>query len=433
MAGRTVRVPYGARRKRAKRVERAERETAMKNKRLRFLSRIYAIAMATALTAGIAPSAQAEGVVLPSSLKAIEANAYAGCSSIAAVEIPDGVTSLGASAFADCANLTTISIPQSVETMGDGCLSGCSPALIVRCASGSAAHEYALDHVLDYDADTVYRALLIGQLYPGTKSELKGPGNDIVAMDACLSAFGITQYQSVQKTNLTGQGILDTIVDTFGDATEDDVSLFFYSGHGVYSSSASLLGALVGTDSVYVTADVLRQQLDVIKGRKIVIVDACHSGALIGKNLTDTGEFASSAPAASTQAIASDAETFAENFPNAFISAFTSKARSNLATDGYYVITAAHSSQQSSDCPFPVNAQYTEFKYMGAFTYFFTKGCGWDGVLNTVSDKDADANGDGVITLQEGFVCARDNASQRAPDQTAQVYPTGCTNFGLFR
>ena len=60
-----------------------------------------------------------EKVILPDSLKTIEARAFCSCSSLTSIDIPAGVTSIGDWAFRDCTNLESIDIPDSVTSIGD--------------------------------------------------------------------------------------------------------------------------------------------------------------------------------------------------------------------------------------------------------------------------------------------------------------------------
>ena len=70
---------------------------------------------------------------------------------------------------------------------------------------------------------------------------------------------------------------------------------------------------------------------------------------------------------------------------------------------------------------------------MGYFSYALCLGCGWDGIANTQVDMAADVNGDGAVTLQEAFVFSDDLASGFNENQSAVVYPEGCTAFAPFR
>lgn len=103
------------------------------------------------------------------------------------------------------------------------------------------------------DRRTVRRALIIGQTYPGqTSYALDGPATDQQAMATMLVRLSGTPFTCVKKSNLTASGILSAIATTFADADGDDISLFYYSGHGTRG------GNLRGNDGAYVTPAQLR-------------------------------------------------------------------------------------------------------------------------------------------------------------------------------
>ena len=247
-----------------------------------------------------------------------------------------------------------------------------------------------------------YRALMIGQSYQGTSSKLNGTVNDAKAMATLASLTGGTPYSVSRRTDLSAAGILSAITSTFASATSDDVSLFFYSGHGMSG------GYLIGTDFRSLSPYRLRQQLDTIPGTKIVIIDACYSGAVIGKDGT-----------------AAASEEFASSFNSSIIRAFASAARSStdLADSTYYVITAASSQQISMEGY--LNPDGAGYYPMGYFTYGLTSGCGWNAPRNSTCSKYADGNGDSILTLDEIYTYAKATASRYNEGQTAQVYPSG--------
>ncbi|MBE5801669.1 MAG: hypothetical protein E7319_05205 [Clostridiales bacterium] len=361
-------------------------------KRLRVLLAVL-LAWCTVIGAG------AETLTLPRGTTVIETESFRGCTNLTDAVLPEGVTFIGAGAFADCTALKTITIPASVSSIGAGAFDGIDLPLLIRTEPGSPAMTYALNHMMDFQADTTYRALLIGQSNYDDGDALLGTLSDVQSMNKVLSSFGETPYAVTVKTDLSADGIRASIASTFAGAKPQDVSLFYYSGHG-----AAYLGALVGVDGYAVLADDLRRCLDAIPGRKIVIVDACFSGALIGKTTEPQDQI----------------------FVNAFMPAFTAKARTNLAADSYYVMTAAHSSQPSWEINNGSN-------YYGAFTTAFAKGCGYDFVRHADCPLYADRNGDKVITFEEAYLYALANASGNGFTQTAQVWPDECSAFGFLR
>ena len=340
------------------------------------MKKIIRFLMLTAVLLGVG-SACAD-LVLPSQLEKIDSEAFSGCDALEAISIPSSVQSVGVNAFADS------------ET-----------PLLIYTPPGSAAMSYALENNLDFDAGTTYRALLVAQCNYTGNDRLEGTLSDMHSMNTILSAGAQTSYQVKTMTDLTADGILQAIGEAFAQAQEQDVSLFYYSGHG-----SAWNGALFGIDEKTVSPSELRECLDKVPGRKIVIVDACHSGALIGKSV-GAGETA-------------------DPFVSAFLRAFAQKSRSNLAADRYYVMTAAHSTQTSVEI-------IDGFRHYGAFTTSLAKGCGYDFPADTVCERYADTNEDGVITFEEAFRYARIEANTYNAKQTAQVWPEDCSRFGFLR
>ena len=78
-------------------------------------------------------------LVLPEGLKAVGADAFAGCSGLTEVTIPDGVTAIGNSAFSGCSGLTEVTIPNGVTAIGNSVFSGCSGLTEVTISNGVTA------------------------------------------------------------------------------------------------------------------------------------------------------------------------------------------------------------------------------------------------------------------------------------------------------
>ena len=230
------------------------------------------------------------------------------------------------------------------------------------------------------EAQPVYRALLVGNSYPGAANELKGPENDLAAVRAFLSTMSGTPYRITTARNQTATGIQAAIASAFAGAEPGDVSLFYYSGHGTEA------GALVGTkDSLgretFLSVYGMRTALEKIPGTKIVILDCCHSGAAINRA---TGE----------------ASVNLSAFNRSVISGLTSKTRSaeNLEDQGFIVMTACRKDQQS------VSLSGGNNYYWGVFTYGVCYGSGYDEWnQQALGNLPADKNGDGAITLGEAY------------------------------
>ena len=77
------------------------------------------------------------------------------------------------------------------------------------------------------------------------------------------------------------------VQSTFRSAGEKDISLFYISTHGVYGESGSGLLLSDGVEEALLTGPELERVLAQVPGTKMVILDACNSGAVIGKGLSD--------------------------------------------------------------------------------------------------------------------------------------------------
>ena len=80
--------------------------------------------------------------VLPSSLRALEEEAFANVP-VQIVELPEGCQSIGSRAFADCAQLRVVRIPASVTSISDDAFAGCASDLVILTTQDSAAQAFA--------------------------------------------------------------------------------------------------------------------------------------------------------------------------------------------------------------------------------------------------------------------------------------------------
>ena len=134
------------------------------------------------------------------------------------------------------------------------------------------------------------RCLLIGcdrfVSMPGTEP---AGANNVDTMAALLTDFlpkGTTIQQQVNGPGTIG-GFEELIDDAFRDANTADTAVIYLSTHGILKEDESgrqwvelLLSD--GTDEEGLGPERLRQILDGIPGEKVLILDACHSGAMIG-------------------------------------------------------------------------------------------------------------------------------------------------------
>lgn len=64
-------------------------------------------------------------IIIPSTVKRIENEAFKNCSSLITVYIPEGLTYIGTNAFQNCSGLQSITIPTTLTSMGANSFNGC--------------------------------------------------------------------------------------------------------------------------------------------------------------------------------------------------------------------------------------------------------------------------------------------------------------------
>ena len=229
-----------------------------------------------------------------------------------------------------------------------------------------------------------YRALLVGET--GYLSTLNGPDNDLKAMGRMLAGTGMDFAITTQR-DVVSEELPDLLALAFDGATEDDVSLFYYSGHGVTGADEYYSGALQLVDYSYVTTADLAELLSAIPGRVIVILDSCGSGAAISDEPIDSLEGAN--------------EFDPQRFNTGVVSALRAKSAKLIPRSGelrrekFLVLTGSAYEEQSQTTT-------REGLWGGLLTKGIVKGAGfgyasgdWSGSLP------ADANGDGEVSLGE--------------------------------
>lgn len=305
---------------------------------------------------------------------------------------------------------------------------------------GDWSDELAYTH---QEAVGTYRALLIGNTYTGESNELPGCDNDVDGMRTMLGRMTATPYSVTVKKNIRAEEILSSISSTFGNASYNDVSLFYYSGHGANSVGAdgnptSYHAALVGTFQTYVSIARLKTELDKIPGKKVIIIDACHSGQFIARDGAVTQVSSSAFNSQVVNLFANDDQLSGDVSRTAVVLAadgsellseeaptFIERAGdTNFAKSGYYVITACRSEEKSVSTGYDSNGDGKIDRYFGLFTYGLCYGNGWNLARNSaISSLNADLNKDSKVTLYEAYVYAKVMAQSHNPNQTAQIWP----------
>ena len=136
----------------------------------------------------------------------------------------------------------------------------------------------------------VTRCLLIGcdrfVSMPGTEP---AGANNVETMAALLADF-LPEGTSVRQ-RINGPGTVEDfrrlVDETFGEAKDTDTALIYLSTHGQLKEQAGepRMALLLsdGEKEEGLEPETLRETLDRVPGKKVLILDACHSGAVIGR------------------------------------------------------------------------------------------------------------------------------------------------------
>jgi len=268
------------------------------------------------------------------------------------------------------------------------------------------------------ESSSVYRAFLVGVgdylYFPDThgNTDLPSPPYDVDRMHDILnhSSSGFSLINELINLHATKSAILNGIANTFLGADSDDVSYFYFAGHGINDSGVSYLCptnvSYYSPLSSYISTNELESALSAVPGTKVVIIDSCHSGGFIGKQI---GEEEISATA--------HAQEFNDNVINVFI-------LRDLTSSEYKVLTSCHSYQVC------VELVPSEGDPFGLFSGVLCEGCGYDYYTHPYS---ADGNGNSEITLHEAYTYTYEMVNAMTVDlndlygwdidQDTQVYP----------
>lgn len=116
--------------------------------------------------------------------------------------------------------------------------------------------------------------------YPGTENDLSFGANDARTIRDIYKKNGEVGRDSVETFITTEErancdNIRAAMKTVFGKATEQDVIIFFFSGHGSTNSFYCFDGHLLHEEIVKIMNECKAK-------RKIIMADACHSGSLSG-------------------------------------------------------------------------------------------------------------------------------------------------------
>ena len=212
--------------------------------------------------------------------------------------------------------------------------------------AGCLLTAFAFPGMEGHAAEPQYRALLVTRGdYKGTAEDLTpGPQNDGVNVSRMLrKAYGSGQVAITVKDKdgvTTKSGIRKQIQSAFADAAEDDINYFYYSGHGQRDGLSLEIGTSLSAQELY-------DCFEGIKGKNVLILDCCYSGAM-------TGQTRSIGLRSLKESVSYQDETadFVENFTDAFVQAEKQAAgrqsRTALNNERFRILTAAQSEELSN-------------------------------------------------------------------------------------
>lgn len=142
----------------------------------------------------------------------------------------------------------------------------------------------------------VNRALLVGcDRFLTQTDTTPSSRNNVLRMADALSGGTLNMQTLVTREDglSSASALVALIRETFADADADDVSYFYISTHGLWNTAVNGLMTLLlsdGESEEGITAYELRRVFDTIPGKKVLLLDACHSGAMIGKGVEKSFE-----------------------------------------------------------------------------------------------------------------------------------------------
>lgn len=250
-----------------------------------------------------------------------------------------------------------------------------------------------------------YRALIVGNSNYAGEDILRGPTNDLVKMENSLNNnyFGEENnpFSKIDiRPDLTKSDMVKAIRETFSDAKEEDISYFYYSGHGMFNEYNNT-SYLLGVDNLGLSVHELERELRNVPGKVVIILDSCNSGGFINK-----GRLAQSK---SLERKPKNLVDHTEEYNDSILDTFSKKrSRSYLLGSKYKVITAA------SKREFSYEIDYIDgWGWGGEFTRAYVTGNGYNNKFL------ADSNDDSDITLNEIYNFTKN----KVRESNVQVYP----------
>ena len=256
-------------------------------------------------------------------------------------------------------------------------------------------------------------------------------------LNTIVKVLGQQNYdgQKWSITKLHGSskaGVLSAINTLAGQASSNDVSLFFFMGHG------SPDGSICFYDGSYITPSVLKLYLDKIPGKVIVMLGSCYSGTYIAKgasassfNSAIMAEFAQgeTVPVTYRDASGTIHEVTGDMLTDDE-TGFTPRS-GELRQSKYYVLTATAANETGwSTFQGTTSGSKVTVDESSSYTYFVQgvgQAGGWNGLKNTTVWSSGSRTLSQVYSTVHSYCAGISDASSNV-----QVYPAG-SSFVIFK
>lgn len=184
----------------------------------------------------------------------------------------------------------------------------------------------------------------------------------------------------VHSSGLSSTTFLNKISQYLGNADEDDVSYVYIIGHGDQSNHIQ-----IGNDGTCITLQQLRNALDIIPGKIVLMIDSCYSGQAI--NPRDLHSEHSISPA----------EIIKNNFLYGLNNEYVIRDGEFYGMNKYSVICAS----KSNEIAIGSGTECSYASRIWAHSMGFYVSSGSHGSGTTFSSRTSDTNHDHAVTAQE--------------------------------
>ena len=219
---------------------------------------------------------------------------------------------------------------------------------------------------------STYRAFFVGISKYENGWTLPSPAENTNRLEDLFSQckfgedeIGFEVIEKLTNYNATKANILNGILSAFAGAGENDVSYFYYMGHGGLKGGIPII---IPTDyPTVLTVHELEECLSMIPGTKIILLETCHAGSFIDKDIA--------------------------------LEPFTDFSLDLLNKGGYQVLASSAGDQSTWDS-----------KDGSYFCKYLIEGC---------KDLQADTNEDEIVDISELYQYIKSKVLR----QTVQIYP----------